>query len=127
MCYQDLQSTAVNFTVDLNDAQSMDALRFEIVFEQTTLSTDDTVFGSNISVYPNPVSGDVLTINLGSVSLDKATVSVYNTLGQQVMTNDYKDVNGVIELDNISSLSNGVYIMNITNGETTTTRRFIKE
>ncbi len=121
-------STAVNFTVDMNDAQSLDALRFTVVFQPVTLSSDDAVFGSNLSVYPNPVTGDVITINLGDASVDKATVSVYNTLGQQVMTNSYDKVsNGVIKLDNLSDLSNGVYIMNITSGVATTTRRFIKE
>ncbi|MGJ8683928.1 MAG: choice-of-anchor J domain-containing protein [Nonlabens sp.] len=121
-------STAVDYTVDMNDAASLDALRFEIVFQTVTLSNDDTVFGTNLSVYPNPVTGDAITINLGNTVNEMVSVQVYNTLGQQVMTNDFDNVsNGVITLDNLSGLSNGVYIMNVSSGDATTSRRFIKK
>ncbi len=121
-------STAVDFTVDMNNAQSLDALRFELVFQVVTLSNEGVAFGSNLSIYPNPVKGDTITINIGDASVEKAQVQVFNTLGQQVMSNDYNNLsNGVIELNNLSDLSNGVYIINISSGDATTTRRFIKE
>ncbi|PRX15349.1 fibronectin type III domain-containing protein [Nonlabens ulvanivorans] len=121
-------STAVDFTVDMNNAQSLDALRFELVFQVVTLSNEDVAFGSNLSIYPNPVKGDTVTINIGNASVEKAQVQVFNTLGQQVMSNDYNNLsNGVIELSNLSDLSNGVYIINISSGDATTTLRFIKE
>nr|WP_179944256.1 fibronectin type III domain-containing protein [Nonlabens ulvanivorans] len=121
-------STAVDFTVDMNNAQSLDALRFELVFQVVTLSNEDVNFGSNLSIYPNPVKGDTITINIGDASVEKAQVQVFNALGQQVMSNDYNNLsNGVIELNNLSDLSNGVYIINISSGDATTTRRFIKE
>ncbi|WP_397303905.1 T9SS type A sorting domain-containing protein [Nonlabens ulvanivorans] len=74
------------------------------------------------------MKGDTITINIGDASVEKAQVQVFNTLGQQVMSNDYNNLsNGVIELSNLSDLSNGVYIINISSGDATTTRRFIKE
>ncbi len=121
-------STAVNFTVDMNDAQSLDASRFEIVFQTVTLSNDNVAFGANLSVHPNPVTGDTITINLGNATVENASVKVFNTLGQQVITQEFDNPsNGTLEIDNLSGLRNGVYIMNISNGDATTTRRFIKK
>lgn len=121
-------STALDFTVDMNNAQSLDALRFELVFQVVTLSNEDLSFGSNLSIYPNPVKGDVLTINMSDINIEKAQIEIYNTLGQQIMSHTYDNIsNGVIEIGNLSKLNNGVYIMNISSEDAKTTRRFIKE
>ncbi|PQJ31422.1 hypothetical protein BST92_05570 [Nonlabens arenilitoris] len=121
-------STAVDFTLDMNNAQSLDALRFELVFQVVTLSNEDLSFGSNLSIYPNPVKGDVLTINMSDINIEKAQIEIYNTLGQQIMSHTYDNIsNGVIEIGNLSKLNNGVYIMNISSEDAKTTRRFIKE
>ncbi|MBF4986397.1 T9SS type A sorting domain-containing protein, partial [Nonlabens mediterrranea] len=121
-------STAVDFTVDMNNAQSLDANRFELVFQIVTLSNEDLSFGSQLSIYPNPVEGDTLTINVGDTSVENVQVQVFNTLGQKVMTHKYNNIsNGVIELNHVSNLNNGVYILNISTGDASVTRRFIKE
>jgi len=56
---------------------------------------------SNLSVYPNPVK-DVLTIN-GMYS----SAEIYDTYGKLVLSSDAK------QIINVSSLSNGVYFINI--------------
>jgi chitodextrinase len=73
---------------------------------------------AEINLYPNPASS---VINVTSVS-DNATFKVYNLLGQTVING--KLSNGSI---NVSSINAGNYILEITDKETTTVKRFIKQ
>ncbi|MFE3867580.1 reprolysin-like metallopeptidase [Flavobacterium sp. LS2P90] len=73
---------------------------------------------AEINLYPNPASS---VINITSVS-DNATFKVYNLLGQTVING--KLSNGSI---NVSSINAGNYILEITDKETTTVKRFIKQ
>jgi chitodextrinase len=70
-------------------------------------------------LYPNPVKGDVLYIsNLSSDS----TYRVYNMMGQELGK-------GKIENDaiNVGSLATGTYMLEVSNGTSSSTKRFIKE
>jgi hypothetical protein len=70
--------------------------------EETTVSND-----AQISVYPNPASGQVsVTLN------NNAEVTVYNIMGQTVMT--VEGHAGVNTLD-ISNLTSGIYFINAGN------------
>ncbi|MFE3869743.1 reprolysin-like metallopeptidase [Flavobacterium sp. ZS1P70] len=73
---------------------------------------------AEINLYPNPASS---VINVTSVS-DNATFKVYNLLGQTVING--KLSNGSI---NVSSINVGNYVLEITDKETTTVKRFIKQ
>lgn len=73
---------------------------------------------AEINLYPNPTSS---IINVTSVS-DNATFKVYNLLGQTVING--KLSNGSI---NVSNINAGNYILEITDKETTTVKRFIKQ
>ncbi|HLF51115.1 GEVED domain-containing protein [Flavobacterium sp.] len=77
-----------------------------------------TVNAANIKLYPNPTSS---VLNVSSVS-ENATFKVYNLLGQTMMSG--KLSNGSIDVSNINS---GNYILEITDNETSVTKRFIKQ
>lgn len=63
-----------------------------------------------IKIYPNPATGDFVTLDLGLKSSD-AQVSVYNVLGQLVSTQETK---GLSKLTiNTSQLAAGTYIVNV--------------
>ncbi len=75
-----------------------------------------------ISVYPNPAK-DVLNIKSGSADIN--TVQVVDLNGRQVIS---KSFNNVIDAQiNVSDLSAGMYLINITSGETTVTKKFLKQ
>lgn len=122
-------STAVNFLVDANNAASIDPNRFEIVFQTVTLGLNDQDVLSAVRLYPNPVTGDELQLDLGSIDVsNNASVAIYNTLGQQVRTYNYDSgVSNTLTVNKLDTLSNGVYILTLTNGDATITRRFIKK
>lgn len=87
----------------------------EVVLAGTCTLSTDTIDGvsNKVSIYPNPAK-DFINIELGS-TLEKATISVYNTIGQIVIPSQVINTNS-IRL-NISSLAKGVYIIKVNNGD----------
>lgn len=75
--------------------------------------------GISFNLYPNPVKGDVLNIaNLESPS----TYRIFNMMGQELG-------NGKIENESIyvGSLQTGTFLIEVSDGTSTLTKRFIKE
>ena len=80
---------------------------------------DDTNARVSFNLYPNPVKGDILNIaNLESPS----TYRIFNMVGQELGS-------GKIENESIyvGSLSTGTFLIEVSNGTATATKRFIKE
>lgn len=73
---------------------------------------------SGLTVYPNPLSGNTLTI--ASDSNVEKTVAVYDVLGKQVLNT--KTINGTI---NAQGLTAGVYILKITEEGKTATKKLV--
>ena len=73
---------------------------------------------TEIKLYPNPTTS---ILNVSSVT-ENATFKVYNLLGQTVMNG--KLSNNSIDVSNFSA---GVYILELTDKNTATTNRFIKQ
>lgn len=84
----------------------------------TVVSADN-----NIAVYPNPAT-TVLNVKLGSVS-DKATVVVYNAIGQVVIPS--QEINDNATELNVATLTKGVYILKISNGKDVSNTKFVIE
>lgn len=87
----------------------------------TTTARFDEVSVTKISfnLYPNPVKGDVVNI----ADLDSpSTYRIFNMLGQELGS-------GKIENDaiNVGSLNSGTFLLEVSNGTSTSTKRFIKE
>jgi len=78
---------------------------------------------NNLTVYPNPAS-TTLNVKLGSVS-DKATVTVYNAIGQ-IMIASQEITNNATEI-NVSALAKGVYILKVSNGKEVSNTKFVIE
>ena len=86
------------------------------------LSTEDEIFLSGISVYPNP-SQSIFNINRNTS--DELTVKVFDITGKQVF---YKKnaTETSFEID-MSSHAKGIYIMNmVSNGKTATKKLILK-
>ncbi len=74
-----------------------------------------------IQLYPNPVRGDYVYVEMDRPAWDtnKVTYQVYDATGRLVRSgSDYSGIN-------VSDLKNGLYILRITNGNAMETTRFI--
>ena len=82
--------------------------RFKIVFQNSTLSTDD--FANNIKLYPNPAKAGA-SFYLDGIT--EATVSVYNVIGQNIPVTVMSQGNAV-QVTPTAALSHGVYLVTVT-------------
>ncbi len=82
-----------------------------------TLS-NDSFDNVTFKLYPNPVSGN--TVSIETASNENVNISVYSLLGKQVL-----NVSNVSRTFNVSALDAGVYLVTITQGEQSQTRKLI--
>ena len=99
-----------------------------IIFDELRIVTSLTDLGltlatsqneiAGLKVYPNPVSNGVLHIesNLNT----ERTISLYDVLGKQVLSTTTS--NNTV---NVTALNSGIYIVKITEGDNTATRKLI--
>jgi hypothetical protein len=95
--------TVMPFTADSNTTN-----RFKIVFQNAVLSTD--TFQNTLAIYPNPAKAGASFYFDG---ITEATVTVSNLLGQNVPV-ETKTQGNTLQVTPNTSLSQGVYLVNIT-------------
>lgn len=88
------------------------------LFSFVALAQDGKQQGESLGFYPNPVSNGKIYIT-SKTALDKE-ILIYDVLGKKVLQTTISSR----EL-NITSIPPGVYIIKITEGENTTTRKLI--
>lgn len=92
--------------------------RAAVTVDVSTLSTSS--FDKNIiAIYPNPSNG------LFKISVvNESEVKIYNYLGELVFK---RNLNSGVSNMNISDLSSGIYILNVSNSNTTKSIKIIKQ
>jgi hypothetical protein len=70
-----------------------------------------------VSIFPNPASS-----SLNIANAENATIEVYNILGQVMVTKT--DITNAEAID-VSQLATGTYLVKISNGDITTTKKFV--
>lgn len=86
------------------------------------LGTEDFVFNSYFTLYPNPTTG-ILNITTKE-AITMQSISIYNVLGQMVVSvPNAKDVANI----DVSSLSTGNYFIKIVSDKGTSNAKFIKK
>ncbi|AGC76468.1 carboxypeptidase T [Nonlabens dokdonensis DSW-6] len=117
------QSTTYQFSVDSNSTSTASD-RFKLVFRNSTLSVgDDLAFAKAIQLYPNPVIGDKIYIDLGG-RIGEKTIVLSNLQGQKI--NQFTTLeSGELELD-MSDLSKALYLITVLHdGEETTLKLLV--
>ena len=85
---------------------------------QNTFSAENLLFQNIFSIYPNP--SNIGYVNINSTGSETIQAKVYDILGKQV-------INAAVasgRLD-VSTLNTGVYIVKLTQGTATTTKKLI--
>lgn len=73
----------------------------------------------SFSLYPNPVKGDVLTIS--NLEID-SNYRIFNMIGQELSKGKIEN-----ETINVSNIATGTYIIEVSNANGSTSKRFIKQ
>ncbi|TRW22659.1 T9SS type A sorting domain-containing protein [Flavobacterium zepuense] len=92
---------------------------FEVTVTMDVVGTDKFTF-KNLKVYPNPAT-DIVTV-ANSTAIERVTVT--NLLGQQVLSQDANE--SVINI-NLTDLSSGTYILNITSQGANANVKIVKQ
>ena len=95
-------------------------IEFACVNSETSSIKKNETANNGIKIYPNPN-------NTGTLNIENAAsgvVSIYNTIGQKVMTHNMDEAKGSI---NISALEKGLYIVILqSNGVKQTTKLIVE-
>ena len=91
---------------------------------ESVLGLDDNELDIAISMYPNPAETQVTITNSSNIQLEKA--AIYDMNGKLIQQVDLSLMTGEKVID-VSYLSAGVYVVQITSDESSAVKRLIKE
>ena len=82
--------------------------------------------GKSAVIFPNPAKGQA-TVKFNTTVQTNATISIFDNVGHLVMTRNFIAVRGnnQVNLDNLGILGNGIYMLKLTAGNTTTNVKLI--
>ncbi len=103
------ETTFVNFEIDQNIAESVDANRFSISFETDGLDTNSEVQQS-FNLWPNPTQGSFSITLPGQIKNEEVTISIYTILGQEIYQSKRKASTNKIFFNDLG-LNSGIYIV----------------
>ena len=91
----------------------------------TSLNTVSNIALSGVSVFPNPLQQDKLTIKMdGATEAEIFKVTISNLLGQVVYQTDFTGKN-FIEINTAAWLKSSVYLVSVQSGQKISTTKLI--
>jgi hypothetical protein len=109
-----------------SDSNSTGENRFEFIFRKSATGLNAELSSSNnFIVFPNPAN-NVLNLSLTTTKEDNYNFTIYNQLGAEVNAGNLDFNSKRTHALNIENLSNGVYFIQVKNGKTAQTIKFIK-
>jgi hypothetical protein len=118
-----INNLTFNVTADSN---SFGENRFELIFSKSATGLNNELISSNnFIVFPNPAN-NVLNLSLTTTKEDNYNFTIYNQLGAEVNAGNLDFNSKRTHALNIENLSNGVYFIQVKNGKTAQTIKFIK-
>ncbi len=93
-----------------------------------SIGINDNPLQEDMTLSPNPTK-DFLKVSFPSRVSDKMELSIFNSMGQSVLSEHFPSINAgydFIRLD-VSSFNKGIYILNIEASQNTYTKKFVVE
>ena len=126
IAYSNTQTTLFSdsFKVDITNSLNGWLPNQEVSIEATTLSTNS--YGlSNLSIYPNPSNG-VINVRFETSSNDIVKIELFDLQGRRVYRSNHTSNQSLFdEPIATGKLANGIYILNVSQGNKSTTKRII--
>ncbi|MFD2551463.1 reprolysin-like metallopeptidase [Bizionia sediminis] len=92
----------------------------------TSLSTDDVDALSNLTVFPNPNTGD-FNVKFNPTSNNDITIEVLDIRGRKVFSNTYNSAGTFNQSISLNNAQAGLYLLNISEGSKKVTKKIIIE
>ena len=126
IAYSNTQTTLFSdsFKVDITNSLNGWLPNQEVNIEATTLSTNSYSL-SNVSIYPNPSNG-VINVRFEAASNDLVKIELYDLQGRRVYHSTHTTSQSLFDEPIVTrKLANGIYVLNVSQGNKNTTRRII--
>jgi len=104
---------------ELNEGVLVDNLMIATTFAATTLSIERNSI-EGFATYPNPVTNNMFTITASSIN--KKELTIFNVLGKRVLSSSFSGVKSDVD---VSTISAGIYILKVTEGGKTSTKKLV--
>lgn len=115
---------SANTTLTMSAGEAEVTATYKLI---TGLSTPYSVDKQSVNIYPNPLSGDLLSVDLlgydKNISVD---VMIINMLGQAVYMNTIKNADH-LEIDASGFNKKSIYLVMVKSGQSVSTRKLIIE
>jgi hypothetical protein len=85
---------------------------------------EPSVFASNIAIMPNPSNG-IFNVIFTLPKEEKVKMKIYNSLGQMISDDELRGVTNNVFTVDLSSKSNGVYFLEVSNGNEKLTKKIV--
>jgi hypothetical protein len=96
----------------------------EISLTANTVSTDSFEL-SNLIVYPNPTEG-MIFVKFPTLDVSNVKIDLFDLRGRRIFSEDFSIDQNVFEASiSLGGISNGVYLMKVSNGNYSTTKRIV--
>lgn len=106
-----------------DERQPDDPISIIVIFHRSGEGVGEA-FAEMSHAYPNPASS-VVRFNYELSASDNAKVSVYNLLGQEVMSRQLNSLHGQVSFS-VADLNDGIYFCNLyVNGQSVKTEKFV--
>jgi hypothetical protein len=123
---EDGDEVLLRFRLFSNETLTSWGWAIDDLYVQDRITSVETLFGSLVSVYPNPFDDNV-TIDMNSLSESDHTISLLTAQGEQHFSKIAKPVQGKIkETIVLPSLSPGLYLLKISDGSNTVVRKIVR-
>jgi hypothetical protein len=110
---------------DFTDPASMDISRFKLVFSDQTLSLE-SLTKTDFSIYPNPLSGDVLYIS-NLTPGEELSLNVYDMSGKLLKSVKKEASNTQESIKVFAGFKKGVYLVAVRQNKTSSTFKLLKK
>ena len=113
-----------SFKVDITNSLNGWLPNQEVSIEATTLSTNSYSL-SNVSIYPNPSNG-IINVRFETTSNDNVKIELFDLQGRRVYRSNHSNNQSLFdEPIATGKLANGIYVLNVSQGNKSTTKRII--
>ncbi len=100
--------------VGINQFQCVDSTNVDASIIHDNSGINDLFNSSRITVFPNPNHG-IFTIRINAIKNSETKISIYNLLGQEVWSDTQIVKLGEQDINIVSNLSEGIFILRIQN------------
>lgn len=115
----------IYFDIDVSIPESFTENRFALVFENQTLGVEDQIF-STISIYPNPVVNERLTIQFSELFIGiKTEIEIFSLDGKLIRKQIFENIEDKIHLYDLD-FATGIYMLKVKQANTNKTFKIIK-